>query len=221
MRKFLLRADKRIAHPDMWFQIVYYSATQEKLRYKQLKFDSKHIQKVSEITENSPFWNLLTDLYEPQQVRKAPAVTLGSEELANLGLQSLARQPEAFSDGDMGMPQILITKQNSVDHIHDVQLLEDAVENQPKEHAHLYAAEPTDALYKQSSVDIDGPDADAPALFKQPSLDGHNEEAIDPTTGEPVNMLGMIQRQNSETLPHELSPMMDNNFDPFKNNKDS
>lgn len=49
----------------MWFQIVYYSATQEKLRYKQLKFDSKHIQKVSDITKDSPFWGVLMDVYEP------------------------------------------------------------------------------------------------------------------------------------------------------------
>jgi len=220
MRKFLLRADKRIAHPDMWFQIVYYSATQEKLRYKQLKFDSKHIQKVSEITENSPFWKLLDDLYEPQQVQINAAI-LGSEELANMGLQKFAR-PEAFAGDEQedGMPRILITKQNSVDHIHDDQLLENAVEPKQDENTHLFA-EPTDALYKQSSLDIDGPDGDAPALFKQPSFDGNHGENIDPTTGEPVIMLGMIQRQNSETLPHELSPMMDDNYDPLQKNRES
>lgn len=217
IRKFLLRADKRIAHPDMWFQVVYYSATQEKLRYKQLKFDSKHIQKVSDITSGSPFWGVLMDVYEPpatEQISIIPPTPI-------IGLPDFSRPNDDDDNLTMGG---LLMKQHSVDNIHDTELLENAATestNSKNKHSSSHLApEPEETIYKQSSLAAEYDDAksnqvdnDFPALFKQPSLeqggseenDAEEKEAL---TGEPIAMLGMIQRQNSETLPHELSPMM-------------
>lgn len=197
MRKFLLRADKRIAHPDMWFQIVYYSATQEKLRYKQLKFDSKHIQKVSDITKDSPFWRVLMDIYEP------PKEQISITHTPIIGLPVLIRP----NDDEENFQ--LLQKQNSVDAIHNEDILENVANEitatNKKSSTHL-APEPEDSIYKQSSL---AGDNDVPELFKQPSLEQGMNEEKDALTGEPVAMLGMIQRQNSETLPHEISPMME------------
>jgi len=58
-KPFLLRSDQRIAHPDLWFQLVYYNPNGKKLQYKQLRFDSQNLQEVKDL-EMSIFWKELS-----------------------------------------------------------------------------------------------------------------------------------------------------------------
>jgi len=51
-----LRSDTRIAHGDLWFQLVYFNPESSKVCYKQVKFDKKdHLADLSRLKE-SPRW---------------------------------------------------------------------------------------------------------------------------------------------------------------------
>jgi len=52
--KFYLVERKHFAH-ELWFQIVFYNHRLERLRYKQLKYDSEKVRAPSEL-RYSPFW---------------------------------------------------------------------------------------------------------------------------------------------------------------------
>lgn len=46
-----LRSDARIAHGDLWFQVVYLDSQNSKLRYKQVKFDNQTLEDASRLKE--------------------------------------------------------------------------------------------------------------------------------------------------------------------------
>jgi len=67
-----LRSDARIAHGDLWFQLVYYDSENAKLCYKQVKFDKKDYLSEERRFKGSNLWEQFLDALSAEKESRLP-----------------------------------------------------------------------------------------------------------------------------------------------------
>jgi len=86
-----LRSDARIAHGDLWFQLVYLDVKHSELRYKQVKFDKETLADVEKLNE-CKHWEQFHDL-----LRKTNKHLIGVHVVKRLTPPAESRSPSPQS----------------------------------------------------------------------------------------------------------------------------
>jgi len=177
-----LRSDTRIAHGDLWFQLVYFNPESAKVCYKQVKFDKKdNLADVNRL-KKSPWWEQFhqellkeKDNYLPTCLqeslgkhvqRRSPSpqssesTTSMGEHDAGFGLKKVKKMKADVPVGKNGAP--LFHRAPSIDELPDeIEKKEDPV------HLHL------DKL----SLGVPEKNKGAVLMHRQPSIDEEPQES--------------------------------------------